>query len=398
MSSFRFPSSVSSSALLAAILWLVLGTIGRAHPVPDIPVRSAFETGGACTIAVEVDPRCFDGDPAIAPSMLFSALKTTSEADQVALKESATALVKRCVEFFFEPLGQIQPQFVFEFTSHNRAPLVADSDVVVLTGVWQTKVPAGLTGWRIRATPETKLSVVFQNSINGETHPRLAVLFPKESSFTLDLTALTGARPSAAAAGSVDAQGSSGDVWSTGWSFLKQGFVHVLPLGLDHILFVLGLFLLSRAWRPLLAQVTTFTLAHSVTLALATIGWVKVSPKIVEPIIAASIAAVAIENILRPRYSPWRLLIVFVFGLIHGLGFAGALGELSLPQTSMAAGLVGFNLGVEAGQIAVIGLAFVVTAWIRDPVHYRRWIVIPASAAIAMLGVWWTVERIFGPA
>ncbi|HEV7869108.1 MAG TPA: HupE/UreJ family protein, partial [Chthoniobacteraceae bacterium] len=245
---------------------------------------------------------------------------------------------------------------------------------------------------------ETKLSVVFQNSINGETHPRLAVLFPKESSFTLDLTALTGARPSAAAAGSVDAQGSSGDVWSTGWSFLKQGFVHVLPLGLDHILFVLGLFLLSRAWRPLLAQVTTFTLAHSVTLALATIGWVKVSPKIVEPIIAASIAAVAIENILRPRYSPWRLLIVFVFGLIHGLGFAGALGELSLPQTSMAAGLVGFNLGVEAGQIAVIGLAFVVTAWIRDPVHYRRWIVIPASAAIAMLGVWWTVERIFGPA
>ena len=197
-------------------------------------------------------------------------------------------------------------------------------------------------------------------------------------------------------AGAISASGTAGDWWGTFVTYLHQGFVHVLPGGLDHILFVLGLFLLSRTWRPLLLQVTTFTLAHSVTLALATVGWVHVRSSIVEPVIALSIAAVALENIFHPRYTPWRLLIVFVFGLVHGLGFAGALQDLGLPANSLAVGLVGFNLGVEGAQLAVIALAFFATYWLRDVAHYRRFIVIPGSTLIALAGIYWAFDRALG--
>ena len=185
------------------------------------------------------------------------------------------------------------------------------------------------------------------------------------------------------------------DRWATLGTFLRQGFVHVVPLGLDHILFVLGLFFLSREWRPLLYQVTMFTLAHTITLGMATMGLVSVSGSIVEPIIAASIAFIAIENIYRPKYTHWRLLVVFIFGLIHGLGFAGALSELSLPPASLVIGLLGFNIGVEFGQLAVIGIAFAATAWLKEEKQYRDWVVVPGSAMIAVLGAYWTVERIF---
>ena len=117
--------------------------------------------------------------------------------------------------------------------------------------------------------------------------------------------------------------------------------------------------------------------------------------KIVEPIIALSIAAVALENIFHPRYTNWRLVIVFVFGLVHGLGFASALKDLDLPTTSLVVGLVGFNVGVELAQLAVIAIAFVFTSWLRDPMRYRQWVVIPGSSLIAAMGLWWAVQRTF---
>jgi hypothetical protein len=381
-------------AAIFLALALLLAT-ARAHPIPDIPVRTFFPGDGSMRVTVEVDPRCFAADPDLEASLLPARLAEKTPEQRAELERKAAELAQRWIEFTLEPIGRVQPDFRFTFSGKGETPLSGAEDVVVLTGEWRTTLAAGLSGWRIRSLPEAKLSVVFQNIIRGQTHPRLAVLFPGESSFTLDLAGLA-TTPALPDGTRVATTGTRADGWSTFVTFLRQGFVHVVPEGVDHILFVLGLFLLSRAWRPLLAQVTTFTLAHSVTLALATLGYVKVPASIVEPVIAASIAVVALENIFHPRYTHWRLLVVFVFGLIHGLGFASVLSDLDLPGSTLVAGLVGFNLGVEGGQLAVIAAAFLATAWLREPARYRRWIVIPGSAAIAFLGVWWAVERITG--
>lgn len=179
-------------------------------------------------------------------------------------------------------------------------------------------------------------------------------------------------------------------------NYVSVGFTHIIPLGLDHILFVLGLYLLAPAWRPLLMQVTAFTIAHSITLALGLYGVLAVSPAIVEPMIALSIVYVAVENIMTSKLHVWRPVIVFCFGLLHGLGFAGVLQEIGLPRTDYAIGLFGFNVGVEFGQLAVIGLAFLVSGlWFRHKPWYRQRIVWPASAAIALMGAFWTIERIW---
>jgi hypothetical protein len=173
------------------------------------------------------------------------------------------------------------------------------------------------------------------------------------------------------------------------------GFTHILPKGLDHILFVLGIFLLSLHWRPLLWQVTAFTLAHSITLALSLYGVISLPSSIVEPLIALSIVCVAVENLLVTELKPWRVWVVFGFGLLHGLGFAGVLTALGLPPGDFLPALIAFNVGVELGQLAVIALAFLaVGLWFGRRPWYRRRVVLPASALIALVGAWWTVERL----
>jgi len=173
------------------------------------------------------------------------------------------------------------------------------------------------------------------------------------------------------------------------------GFIHILPKGLDHILFVLGLFLLSRKFRPLLWQVTAFTLAHTITLALSMYGLISVSSLIVEPLIALSIAYVGIENLLTRELKPWRIVIVFLFGLLHGMGFAGVLTELGLPESQFVTALLSFNVGVELGQLSVILLAFLAVFWIRKNHElYRKLVIIPGSLGISMMGLYWTIERI----
>lgn len=173
------------------------------------------------------------------------------------------------------------------------------------------------------------------------------------------------------------------------------GFTHILPKGLDHILFVIGLFLLSTRMVPLLIQVTAFTVAHTLTLALSVYGVVSLPSSVVEPLIAASIAYVAIENILTPQLKPWRAFVVFGFGLLHGLGFAGVLQEVGLPRAQFVPALVSFNVGVELGQLAVIVLAFLaVGIWGRNREWYRPRVVVPASLAVAATGLFWTVQRV----
>ncbi|MEM8849014.1 MAG: HupE/UreJ family protein [Pseudomonadota bacterium] len=191
---------------------------------------------------------------------------------------------------------------------------------------------------------------------------------------------------------------------SAGDAFLRNmvvGFEHIIPAGLDHILFVLGLFFFSLAWRPLLWQVTSFTLAHTVTLAMGTLGIVTIPPAsmwIVETIIAASIVYVAVENIWSgdTKTIGWgRIGVVFAFGLLHGLGFASVFAEAGMAPATLAASLVAFNIGVEIGQLTVIAIAFLlVGAWFGSKSWYRPVVVIPGSLIIAAIGAYWVLNRV----
>ena len=177
--------------------------------------------------------------------------------------------------------------------------------------------------------------------------------------------------------------------------YLILGFTHIVPHGLDHVLFVLGIYLLSRRARSVLLQVSAFTVAHSITLGLSLYNVISLPTAVVEPLIAISIAYVAIENIFLAELKSRRVALVFAFGLLHGMGFAGALQDVGLPRTEFLAALLGFNLGVEAGQLAVIAGAFLLVGrTFADRPWYRRRIVIPASAMIACTAVYWTVERL----
>lgn len=178
--------------------------------------------------------------------------------------------------------------------------------------------------------------------------------------------------------------------------YLVLGYTHILPKGVDHLLFVLGLFLLNLRLRPILAQVTTFTVAHSITLGLTMLGVVSLPSRVVEPLIALSIAYVAIENLVTRELKPWRLALVFAFGLLHGMGFAGVLAELGLPRDRFLTALLSFNIGVEAGQLTVIAVAALLLVWYRHRSWYRTRVVVPASLAIACVGVYWTITRAIG--
>lgn len=213
---------------------------------------------------------------------------------------------------------------------------------------------------------------------------------------------------------SPDIQIAGGDA-QTGWqafgSYIPVGFDHILPQGLDHILFVLGLFFLSTHLGPLLWQVSAFTLAHTVTLALGALGMVSVPGEIVEPLIAASIVYVAVENIFFSGLSRWRPLVVFGFGLLHGLGFASVLADFGLPEDQFIPALIGFNVGVEVGQLTVIAMAAALI-WLAVqaaqkaplegsegavrtyPVMFRA-VSVTGSLLIAIIGAYWVIERVF---
>ena len=179
-------------------------------------------------------------------------------------------------------------------------------------------------------------------------------------------------------------------------AYIPVGFDHILPKGLDHVLFVLGLFFFSARLKPLIWQISAFTLAHTITLALATLGWLQVSAAIVEPLIAASIVFVAVENIFVRRLHPWRPVVIFCFGLLHGLGVASVLGEFGLPVSHLMPALLGFNIGVELGQLTVIAAAYALIGyWFGKHPKYRGRVAMPASATIALIGAYWFVERVF---
>lgn len=286
--------------------------------------------------------------------------------------------------------------------------------------VARARLPRDARGIRVRA-PEVFDQIILSVSVPGHEVVFMPVAAGEESP-TFDVQVADGADEAAAAvdegavaadeadgardgeaAGEIAAAptppllASEGDgpSWlDVAWRYAVLGFHHIVPDGHDHELFILGLFLLNTRVRDVLWQTTAFTIAHTCTLSLATLGLVAAPSWIIEPIIAASIAFIAIENMVTKRVSPWRPAVAFLFGLVHGMGFASGLVEIGMPADQLATAIIGFNLGVEGGHLLILAGAYATLGWWRERTWYRGYVAIPLSAIIAAIAVFWFVERV----
>ena len=177
--------------------------------------------------------------------------------------------------------------------------------------------------------------------------------------------------------------------------YFYLGYIHVFPFGYDHILFIVSIILISTNLKSGIIQCSLFTLAHSITLIISTLGLYIPNSNIIEPLISFSIIVTAIENILFDKIKLSRYVLVFFFGLIHGLGFANALIEAGISDAYLLTSLLAFNVGVEIGQLAVIFTCyFTFIKWFRNKTWYKSRIVYPISSVIACIALYWTIERI----
>lgn len=369
---------------LAAVSCLLVAPVADAHRLRPAIVTVTFEGDGAYATTINLNLEAVLAG--IGPEH-----EDTSEAPQAAEYDALRLLPPEALRARFDAaalrlLDGMELRFDGDRASPALAevgiPAVGDPGVERLTVLrLEGRVPPGSRTFTWRYAPDFGESALRLATPGGEV-VRADWLQPGATSepFQLD-PALVPVRTTA-------------QVFR---DYVVLGFTHILPKGLDHILFVLGIFLLSVHWRPLLYQVTAFTVAHSITLALSLYGVISLPSSIVEPLIAVSIVYVALENLFVTGLRPWRVWVVFGFGLLHGLGFAGVLTELGLPPGEFLPALVAFNVGVELGQLAVIALAFAaVGLWFRNRPWYRARVVIPASLLIAATGAFWTVERVLG--
>lgn len=297
---------------------------------------------------------------ALAPEALQAAGEAAAKplTDALDLQVDGAPLDLALTTVAAEPVGDVSQARRTSLGFSGRAPSGAAAFV------WRNESRFGDAAVRVRR--------------DGEDTPYFGALVPAGA-------------PSDAVGLDIDARQGMGAVFV---NYVVSGFDHIVPKGLDHILFVVGLFLLSAKLGPLLWQVTSFTIAHSITLALGALGVVQISPDIVEPLIAASIVYVAVENLMTDRLKLWRPAIVFGFGLLHGLGFAGVLAEFGMPDGHFLTALFAFNIGVELGQLAVVAACFAVVGyWFGAKPWYRRVVVWPASLAIACIAAFWFLER-----
>jgi hydrogenase/urease accessory protein HupE len=360
-----FPTPILRIALVAALCG-----VAQAHEIGTTRVSALLEQGKSYDIEIVTDASALVDK--LAASIGQSAPENTKPAGyQTFLSGFEPTLLKR-IKVAFDGIA-VQP-----LVSYSIAPPVdatsATAATIHLTGL----IPKGAQkftwtlGW-------TFASYALELRTSRQDNPATEWLEGDQSSAPFVLASTV--KPL--------------DQWQTALLYLKLGFTHIVPLGLDHMLFVLGIYLLSGRLKSVLLQVSAFTVAHSITLGLSMYGLVNVSPKVVEPMIAISIAYVAIENIFLAELKSWRVALVFAFGLLHGMGFAGALKELGLPRSEFVTALLTFNVGVEAGQLAVIGTAFLLVGWQwSERAWYRSRIVVPASAMIACMAVYWTIQRL----
>ena len=373
-------------ALLAALLLASAvappGAVpALAHPLAFTEVTLTLREGGAfeADLIYDLDALAL-GVPLDTDDAELAAALANLPPDEFATRVAGLRrLFKRRVRVRFD--GRPTP-FEVSFSDHgtSRATDAAIPTVLGLTARLTGRVPEGASTvgfFASRAFGEVHLTIVD----TARAVEVRSLLEPGARSDPLDLT------------GPITAPGRL----EVARRYLWLGFVHIVPEGADHILFVLGLFLLSARLRPLVWQVTAFTVAHAATLTVAALGVVSLAPRLVEPLIALSIAYVAIENILTDRLTRWRPVVVFGFGLLHGLGFAGVLGELGLPERERLLALVTFNAGIELGQLAVLAAAAGTLGWFRAKPWYRRRLAVPTSAVIGLVGVTWAIQRALSP-
>jgi hypothetical protein len=361
------------TVLLSTILFVVLCGHVAAHVVSQI-YSEYHETGDACRLDILFDAGFADpasrNDPAV-PQPTREWLVALPAADQTALTVEARKYLESIISL--ESAGN-RLGYELGFPDFQTTP---------------PDFPALLTGgayFRIRLQPVVAVQGDLAIRMAAGDHPNLIVKLPGEGE-AMYLTLSPGGEAVLKKTGS-HVEGGQPAVLA-----FAQGVLHVVPHGTDHILFVLGMFLLSRRWRPLLSQSLAFTAAHTITLGLAAAGLVRLPSGIVEPLIALSITALAVENLFVREAGPWRLCLVFAFGLVHGLGFAGALSAWIRPGGEFLPTLLAANLGVETGQLAVIATAWMLTIrWHEGPAwpHFRRW----ASVMLAFAGLWWFTERV----
>jgi hydrogenase/urease accessory protein HupE len=357
-------------AICAAIVPCMLGTSARAHEIGTTRVSVLFHNGRTYEIEIVTDASTLveklDASAGRSPRAT-----TSSQAFDDLLGKSGETFRQR-VKVAFDG-ADVRPAIVFSVASGTDASSSAIA-TIRLTG----PIPpdARLFTWTYGWTFASYAMTIRRSASEG---PVTEWLEGGQSSASYALTSAN----------------APVDRLSTALRYLSLGFTHIVPKGFDHVLFVLGIYLLSGRARSVLYQTTAFTVAHSITLGLSMYGVVAVSPKIVEPLIAVSIAYVAVENVFVSELKSWRVALVFAFGLLHGMGFAGALKELGLPRSEFVTALLTFNLGVEAGQLAVIATAFALVGWsCANRAWYRSRIVVPASLLIACTAAYWTIERL----
>jgi hypothetical protein len=358
--------------LLLAALLILPGAAARAHELGKIQIYATFLEDGTYRIDIPVDP-----------AHLWPGDKGSAEGDtRYGPIAGLTPEVDRQFGKFLRDLANgatisfdgaaVQPTLTIP-------PPAADEPPGRATLRFAGPIPAGSRAFN------------FKEEVRLGTFPLVLLIEGEESSVWQWLDAGATSPPFSLAKAAVPPTRSE-----VVRQYLTLGFTHIVPEGPDHILFVLGIFLLSRRVKPILQQVTAFTVAHTLTLALSIYGIVRLPPAIVEPLIALSIVFVAVENILVPELRPSRIVLVFCFGLLHGLGFAGVLSELGLPRSEFLTALLSFNLGVEGGQLAVIGVALLLVGLpFRGQSWYRQRVVVPASCLIAAVGLYWSVQRVF---
>ena len=353
--------------LLFALVMLPAGAWAHALAFSKAELRVAKAGEATLTLRLDLRRLLTGSEPGDLTEAQFEALFGAETAERAGLRAEAEGDLSRAVLLYFG--GRQLPVTV---TLPEVAPAAGSEAEVAL----RATVPAGQGGLGLRA--DASLGAVSLSAWVDEVQVMDRV------------PVATGGAPEP-----IPLTIEGEHLLRTAGRYAWLGVLHIVPLGLDHILFVLALALLSLRWRPAVLQATAFTVAHSITLALAVTGAVALPASVVEPLIALSIAVVALENLVSREARWWRLGLVFGFGLLHGLGFAGVLQELGLPAGRLVAALLSFNLGVEVAQVAVIAAAFGVAAmWQRSgllaEVPMRKWL----SLGIAAVGLFWTVERL----